>query len=277
MRQTAKGLEYPNRFYWNYLVNPNATIENGLANCTTYCYGAIKEDGHAAPVSSIVNANRWDQVLTNGWMAVPYEEGKAETGDIIQWVDKCHVAVVSKKDTISGSYYTGMHGKAYYDGKFDTRDFSSLEEMCNWMIVNYPTRFFHCWSIETECEWVGGEPNNILKHPLYSVERNEAVDQIEVLTYQQNVRNNDNEILKKAERGFFNVLNQKIANGYLWYEVEKNKWIAQVDGRVVFYERKDDDIAELRKENKELKARVKVLEDKLDAIRELSVYAEDSI
>ena len=275
MRRTANGLGYPNQFYWNVLVNPNATISNGLANCTTFVYGAIKEDGHNAPVSFIPNANAWHKALTNGWIYVPYEQGRAEVGDIIQWVDKCHIAVVSDSDTISGSYYTGMHGKAYYDGKFDTRDFSSLEEMSAWMIANYPTRFFHTWSIATENEWVGGEPNNILLHPLYSVERNEAVDQIEVLTWEQNVRDDNGQILRKAEKGFFNVLSQKISDGYLWHQVEEGRWIAQVEGRVVFYERKDDDIAKLRKENKELKARVKVLEGKLDAINKLSNYAED--
>ena len=78
MRTTAKGLEYPNKFYWDYMVNPNATIENGLANCTTFVYGAIKEDGHLAPVTSIVGANRWHQVLTNGWMAIPYDTQKLD-------------------------------------------------------------------------------------------------------------------------------------------------------------------------------------------------------
>ena len=277
MRQTANGLGYPNQFYWNILVNPNATISNGLANCTTFAYGCIKEDGHPAPVSLIANANVWHRYLSNGWSYVPYEQGRAEVGDIIQWVDKCHVAVVSESDTISGSFYTGMHGKAYYNGKFDTRDFSSLEEMSDWMIKNYPKRFFHTWSIATENSWVGGEPNNILLHPLYSVERNEAVDQVEVLTWEQNVRDDKGQILRKAEKGFFNVLSQKISDGYLWYQVEIGRWIAQVEGRTVFHERKDDDIAELRKENRELKARVKVLEEKLDAINELSNYAEDSI
>jgi len=272
MRTTAKGLEYPNQFYWKYLVNPNATITNGLANCTTFAYGCIKEDGHLPPVSTIVNASNWHTVLANGWMCIPFDKSKAEIGDIVQWVEHCHVAVVSDSDAISGSFYTGMHGKAYYQGKFDTRSFSSLEEMSHWMIQNYPTRFFHHWSIEAECRWVGGEPEHLLKHPLYSVERDESKDQIEVLTFQQNVRNNSNNILCKAEKGFFTVLSHRIENGYLWYEVEPDKYIAQVDGRVVFYEKKDDDIAKLKKENKELKAKVKVLEDKLDAISEMAKY-----
>lgn len=271
MRTTAKGLEYPNKFYWDRSENPNATISNGLANCTTFVYGAIKEDGHRVPVSVIVNANNWHQFLTNGWMSMPFSEDRLEVGDIVQWVEKCHIAIVSDKSkNISGSFYTGMHGKAYYDGSFDTREFSSLEEMSNWMTANYPYRFFHHCDIATENSWVGGEPENILKHPLYSVPRDTARDQIEVLTYVQNVRNNSNEILQKAEKGFFNVLSKRENNGYLWYEVEKGKYIAQVDGRVVYHQVDDSDIEQLKQENRELKERIVVLEKKLKDIEEIA-------
>lgn len=275
MRTTAKGLEYPNKFYWDYMVNPNATIENGLANCTTFVYGAIKEDGHLPPVSSIVGANSWHKVLINGWMQIPYNEAKIESGDIIQWVDKCHVAIVSdSKKNISGSFYTGMHGRAYYDGKFDTRDFKSLEEMCNWMIVYYPKRFFHHWPIEEECNWVGGMPNNILKHPLYSVERDIDRNQIEVLGYSQNVRNNENDIICRAEKGFFNVISTREENGYLWYQVEKGKYIAQVDGRVVFHGAIDSDIERLRIENEQLKAENEYLKNVIEEVHELTILED---
>lgn len=270
MRTEVKGLEYPNKYYWQLLINPNATVQNGLANCTTFVYGAIKEDGHLPPVVQIVNANKWHENLTNGWMLKQYDESILDVGDVIQWVSKCHVAVVSDKDkNISGSYYTGEHGKAYYDGKFDTRNFNSLEELSHFMIMNYPKRFFHHWSIETESEWVGGDPEHILKHPLYAHERDSARDQIEVLTYVQHVRDNDNNILCYAEKGFFNVFSTRENNGYLWYEVEKGKYIAQVNGRVIYHEGSSSDIDELKKEIKELKAQNKKLEDKLKEIKDI--------
>lgn len=270
MRRTAKGLEYPNEFYWQLLINPNATIQNGLANCTTFVYGAIKEDGHLPPVVQIVNANKWHENLTNGWLSKPYDYNIVECGDVIEWASKCHVAVVSdEQKNISGSYYTGMHGKAYYNGKFDSREFSNLEDMSHWMIANYPKRFFHYWSIEEENEWVGGKPDYILKHPLYSHEQDATRDQIEVLTFKQNVRNSANEVLCYAEKGYFNVLNTKENNGYLWYEVEDNKWIAQVDGRVIFREGQNSDTAELKKQIKELKSQNKILEDKLKDIKDI--------
>ena len=130
------------------------------------------------------------------------------------------------------------------------------------MLNNYKTRYFHCWDIDEEQRWVGGIPEKILKHPLYSVKENKSKDQIQVLTFEQNVRNKNNEILQKAEKGFFNIISTKEDNGYLWYEIEKGKFIAQVDGRVIYHEAESDadlkeEIERLTKENEELKAKLK--------------------
>lgn len=263
MRTTSKGLEYPNKYYWNKSVNPYGDITNGLADCTCFAYGAIIEDGHRPCTSRICNADSFHKYLINGWTYIPFDISKLEIGDIIEWSRKCHVAVVSDTQrNISGSFYTGMHGKAYWGGGFDTRSFTSLQEMSDWMITNYPTRFFHHWDIATENKWVGGDPDYILKHPLYSVAENRNVDQIQVLTNEQNVRNNDNEILCCAESGFYNVLSTKDSNGYTWYEVEKGKYIAGVKGRVVYIPKTDDDTdykelcERLLKENKDLSERL---------------------
>lgn len=271
MRTNADGLWYngsAHDFYWNSMVNPNATIVNGLANCTTLAYGMIIEDGRKRPVKEIVNANKWHEYLTNGWMAADYRKG--EIGDIIQWVAKCHVAVVSGDEMISGSYYTGEHGTAYYGGHFDSRsEIRSLKELSDFMVKNYPTRFFHYWSVEKESEMVGGKPEHILLHPLYSVPKDETRDQIEVMTWEQNVRNDNNDILRKAEKGFFNVLSQKERNGYTWIEVEKGKYIALIDGRVEYRRARSAEMDALKKENEALKKENEVLAEKLKEIQEI--------
>ena len=234
MRTTADGLAYPNKYYWDINRNPYASVLNGLADCTCYCYGAVIEDGHRPVVSRVCNANNFHKYLINGWSCIPFDESKLEKGDVIEWADHCHVAVYVGGGNIAGSYYTGMHGRAYWNGKFDTRSFTSLKEMSDWMVANYPTRLFHNWSIEEESRWVGGQPTYILKHPLYSVAENPGVDQIFVSGDDMNVRNNSNEILKRAEKGYYNVLSYKDSGGYRWYEVEKNKYIANVESRVRF-------------------------------------------
>ena len=254
MRTSAKGLEYPNKYYWDKKVTPYGDIRNGLADCTCFAYGAIIEDGHRPVVDRICNANNFHKYLINGWSYVPYAPHKIELGDIIEWSAKCHVAVVSdNQQNISGSFYTGDHGRAYYDGGFDTRSFTSQKEMSDWMIANYPTRFFHYWDILTECKWVGGEPEYILKHPLYSVGENKSVDQIYVSGNDMNVRNDNNDILKLAEKGYYNVLGWKDSNGYRWYEVEKGKYIANVASRVTYIPKTDSELEALRAENEELK------------------------
>ena len=266
MRTSADKLEYPNKYYWDINRNPYASILNGLADCTCYCYGAVIEEGHRPVVSRVCNANNYHSYLINGWSAIPYDESKLEKGDIIEWASKCHVAVYVGSGKIAGSFYTGMHGKSYFNGKFDTRSFKTLQEMSDWMVANYPTRFFHCWDIATESRWCGGSPEYILKHPLYSVKEDPLIDQIKVYTDDMNVRNNDNEVLKRAESGFYNVLGWKDANGYRWYEVEKGKYIAGYEGRVVYIPADNTVIAELKRENEELKKR-------LDEISKLCNYA----
>ena len=271
MRTSAKGLEYPNKYYWDINLNPYASVLNGLADCTAFAYGAIIEDGKRPCVSRVCNANSFHNYLINGWSKIPYDESKLEVGDIVEWSAKCHVAVVSdKQKNISGSFYTGMHGKSYYNGRFDTRSFRDLKEMSDWMVLNYPTRFFHKWSVEEESRWCGGSPDYILKHPLYSVDRNATVDQIQVLGDDMNVRDNDNNVLKRAEKGFYNVLSWKDANGYRWYEVEKGKYIANVATRVVFLPKEDADVVELQNRVVELEATVENLKKALSEIKKIS-------
>ena len=153
---------YFHQFFWDKGVNPNATIENGLANCTTFVYGVCKAIGLGAPVSRIVDARNWHKYLNSGWIAIPYDRAAVRENDIIEW-DANHVGIAESRDRIASSWYTGMHGKAYFDGKYDTRSFSSLKEMSEWMVANYHYRFFHKVSIEQEIKSIGAEPTWILR------------------------------------------------------------------------------------------------------------------
>lgn len=263
MRTTAKGLEYPNPFYWDINRSPYAVVKTCLADCTCYVYGAVIEEGHR-PLTKYkqCDANTIEQSLINGWSRIEYDKNKLEVGDVIQWVKHCHVAVYTGDGEISGSFFTGMHGRAYYDGTFDTRTFRSLQECNDWMWKNYPDRMFHHWSIDKESSWVGGQPEYILKHPLYSVQEDRNRDQIYVSADDMNVRDDSNNVLKRAEKGFYNVLGSKESNGYTWYEVEKGKYIASVPSRVTFIPKQTDEVGELRN-------RIAELENKLKEISEI--------
>lgn len=249
-------------FFWGDL-NPNATISNGLANCTTLTWGDCAIDGWQ-PVDRIVNANNWHKHADK---VIPFDLSKVEVGDVLEWENKCHVAKVD--DIYEGvpylncSWYTGIHGTAVYDGHFDTRPFSTLKELSDFMIDNYPTRFYHHWSLDQENRGVGDIPQWIIKRPtiIKSDGEDKSIDQIKVNTDEQNVRTEPNvncEIVGIAESGFYNAYATIFDGKYNWYQIKNNLYIAGVNGRVEFIEGEDDikkykkAIERLTKRNSEL-------------------------
>ena len=266
LKDFAFGGKY-NDYVWNVLNNPNATIENGLANCTTLAYAFSFILGNPRPVSKIVSASNWHRVLVNGWTAKPYGSANLKVGDIIEWVDHVHVATVIEikegEAWLGCSWYTGEHGVSVYGGTYDTRPFISLEQLSDFMTENYPFRFYHECSLYEEAQRVGGMPEYILVAPekVKPVERDPSRDQIEVLTNEQNIRDNDNNIVGVAQSGFYNVLGTKEANGYIWYMVEKNRYIAGVKGRVVFL---SGDYESLKRENEILKEKIRRIKEILN-------------
>lgn len=261
-------------YCWNPLYNPNATVENGLANCTTLAIAFSFILKNTYPVKRIVSANNWHRVLTNGWTVKPYGATEIEVGDIIEWSDNCHVATVlyinDGEPFLGCSWYTGEHGVAMYDGQYDTRHFATLEELSNFMVDNFPFRFYHECSLHEEANMVGGLPEYVLKAPkkIQPVEEDRTRDQIRVLTDEQNVRNSENEIVGIAQNGYYNVLHTKQFNGYTWYMIDADRWIAGVKGRVVFIPRSEE-IDDLRRENEQLKADMKKI------LEIVSKYASD--
>lgn len=156
-RTNRSGIEYggsSHNYFWNRNYNPNATSENCLANCTTYAYGRILEAGDLAPVSVIRNANLWHTVLTNGWTAIPFNPADCEPGDLLEWSgNNNHVAVV---EYING---TTVH---YSQSSYTNRNTSwSLQAISDWMIANYPNRFF---GMNNTDNW---RPTYILKNPAH--------------------------------------------------------------------------------------------------------------
>lgn len=228
-------------WFWDPYYNANATITNALANCTTLAYGLSYVNGLPQPVSRIVSASNWHKVLINGWTSADYGSTSFKVGDIIQWVAHCHVATVIRfedgEPILGCSWYTGEHGVSRYNGHYDTREqFSSLEEVSNFMAAKYPYRFYHEATIVEESNMVGGLPEHVLVAPemLEPVEKDTSRNQIEVLTNEQNVRDNDNNIVGIAKAGYYNVYQIKKSQGYDWYEVADNRYIAGVSGRVVY-------------------------------------------
>lgn len=233
--------------FWDVNNNPNATIQNCLANCTTAVYGMCIVEGNPKPVSRIVSASNWHNYLINGWECKSFRADEVRTGDIIQWVNKCHVAKVAAiKDGIiyvNASFYTGEHGVSIYGDGYDTRkSFASLKEVSDFMSNRYPTRFFHCWDLTKESTAVGGAPEHILRVPddVMPIPRNTSVNQIETTDTDLRIRLEPNlnaEIVGHVSIGYYNVLDRKpateddkaLVEGLKeWYEIAHDRWCANI-------------------------------------------------
>lgn len=271
---TIAGLEYGgkyHKFFWDIKVNPLASIANGLADCTTFVVGAVLQAGLPCPVSKFPSARNWHKYLTNGWTKIDFDIKKVKVGDVVEWSgDGNHVAIISKivdgVPYVSSSSYTGIHGKAYWNGKYDTRDgINSLKELSDLMISKYEYRFFHCITLEKEIAWCSGlKPTYILVAPSFvkPVERNENVDQIEVTTSTLRMRSTPEELKDLSNylgafcpMGFFNVLEKKKNGNYTWYRIDDSVWVAGVK-EVNFLAKTKDELTILRQENEELKTRL---------------------
>lgn len=278
MKYSISELSYNGKYHnecWNPQYNKEATIPNALANCTAGVIAFCLIEKNPTPVSAISDASNWHNYLINGWRCIDFDEKKVKVGDIIQWVDKCHVCKVAdiKDGTIyiNGSFYTGEHGVAYYQGKYDTRNrFKTLEELSDFMTSNYPTRFYHYWTLDKESQMVGGQPEHILVLPetVSPVERNTNVNQIQTTDEGLRIRTEpslDGEIVGHVELGYYNVLQTKEADGYTWYEIDKNRWCADIS--TIYLPSKSDPIKEIERIFNDLKREVDSLQSENSALR----------
>lgn len=184
----ASGLEYggyAHDYYWNLDYNPDARFSSCLADCTCLAYGRCLEEGCRPPLQytrdwSLPAASNWNNRLINGWEAKDYNVyyASAKPGDIVQWVNGNHVAVVEVNSYgtlyCSSSLYTGDHGSAYYPpntSNYDTRSTSimgnSLQDVSNWMLANYSWRFYEYKTADflSERRLYGNYPQYILVNP----------------------------------------------------------------------------------------------------------------
>lgn len=294
VRTTIDGLAYEdgNGYYWDIKVNPGASVANGLPDCTTFAYGCVLENGQLPPVYRFGSAGSWHTFLTNGWIAVPYKEYREniKEGDIIEWSKGNHVAVVSsvlRGIKVSGSFYTGIHGKAYYDGKYDTREgINSLQQLGDYFYNKYQYRFFHNTTVEEESKWCGYDPDYVLVSPtlIAPVEKDTSKNQAYVGINGLRIRteaSTNSTIKGLLSVGYYNV--EKVTGEKwedrgktddTWYKIG-DYYVAGVDG-VEYYPAKDYPdplkqiemlMAQLTNEIETLKEENRALNNKLNTIR----------
>ena len=185
-RDNRNGLEYggtAHDYYWNVTYNPDARYSTCLADCTCLAYGRPLEEGCRPPVTStstnpLPDALNWHARLTNGWTAEDYDTylPNIKPGDIIEFQSGNHAIVVERvigsNVYCSSSLYTGNNGSAYGpDGKYSKRTSdvmgSTLQDVSNWMITNYPDRFYYYGTVtQIKNKWTNiGDPDYVLINP----------------------------------------------------------------------------------------------------------------
>lgn len=283
-------------FFWDPAFNPLATVDNCMANCTCFVLGDCGATGTARPVSKAVGASNWHNYLANGWKAIQFDQTKLKVGDIIEWDEKPHVARVFKIENgvpwVRGSFYTGENGVSTLpDGSWDTRkSFSTTEQVCDFMVKNYPSRFYHENTIDKETRLVGTAPAYILVMPnsIAPVERDENVNQIRTTDDTLRIRTGpslDSSIVGHVEVGYYNVLAVELASAAdrkkykeergedleCWYEIAKDRWCGNITTEYL-PKKGDTDISEslqkiietvttLQDENTKLKEGLKQIAD----------------
>ena len=111
-----------------------------------------------------------------------------------------------------------------------------------------------------------------------TVDRDTTKNQVEVLIDSLRVRYKPSlkaDILGYAKKGFYNVVESCKGEGYLWYKIDKDNWIAYSDEWAKYYPKEETDYKKLYEEqlekNKLLETEINVLKDKIDkAIKDLT-------
>lgn len=117
------------------------------------------------------------------------------------------------------------------------------------------------------------QPPNAVVNP---VERDTTKDQLKVLTTNLRVRkepSTDSAILGFVQtNGIYNYYDVKDNQGYKWYKIENEQWIANNEEWLEIYPKEEDEkvIEELKKELAEEQAKNKVLEEKNEILNTLN-------
>ena len=95
------------------------------------------------------------------------------------------------------------------------------------------------------------------------VERNEYVDQIEVIVDLLRARKEPSlkgSILGFTEKGIYNIISKTEADDYTWYQIEDNIWIAYNSEWEILYPKKESELDRLKRENEELRKLNEILQ-----------------
>ena len=214
--------------------------------CTWYGYYRAIECGFTPPTywdratktGSYPNAKDWLENYRDPWQ-VKDKNWKPVAGDILVYDGEYGHIIFCESDSMISEYRSG-----------DPNSFRNAK------IGDYK-----------------GELLGILHYPYESVlpvERNENVNQIETTDEQLRIRTAPSlsaEIVGHVQLGYYNVLSEKDADGYTWYEIAKDRWCANITTNYLPAEQ-NDFVRQLEKFLNDTKAKITALESQNKEMRE---------
>lgn len=205
--------------------------------CTWYCFGRA--------LSLFSAPTWWDRATQTG----SYTNAKL-------WLENYRDPWVVK-----GTDYTPKAGDiAVFDGEYGHVQFMETDTMYSEYSNGDPNSFRN-GKFEKKPNLLG-----FLHYPYSSVEtvdRNPNVNQIQTTDDTLRIRTEpslNGEVVGHVQIGFYNVLSQKENDGYIWYEIAKDRWCANVT--VTYLPSDEDDIIkQIERYFNEMKQQVNVLKD----------------
>lgn len=255
----------------NYATD-EAGIDGGIGEIIAPFTGIIKKtyqkDAHEVWLESIEPVEYADGTID--YMTIMF----AHCNDI------SHLYVGQQIEQGQVFYYEGTFGKAYGNhchfecgkGKFIGTGWYQDEN--GWNINNN--------KLVTECLWVddtyniidtrGLEFKHVVNYIGHPVTRDEYKDQLEVVADSLRARNSANgDILGYINKGVYNYTGTEFVNGYMWYEVQNNMWIAYNEEWIKLLNKKEEpykkELEEVKEELEETKKELLNAKNETDRLK----------
>lgn len=218
---------------------PFAWGVESVYQCTWFCYYEALWHGMSAPcyfdratkTGSYTNAKLWLNEYREPWIPITDPSYKPVQGDILVYDGEYGHVIFMETDVLTAEYRNG-DPNSFRNAKVGDYKGDLLG------VLHYPYT------------------------PVSTVERNENVNQIETTDEQLRIRTAPSlaaEIVGHVQLGYYNVLDEKDADGYTWYEIAKDRWCANITTNYLPAEQ-NDFVKQLEKFLNETKAKIKALE-----------------
>lgn len=218
---------------------PYAWNVQSVYQCVWYVFYRVLECGfspiewwdRATQTGSYTNAKEWLKEYRDPWIPITDLNYKPVAGD---------VAVFNGEYGHVQFFETEVMVSEYSNGDPDSFRVKKFERKDNLLgFLHYPYS------------------------PVETVERNPNVNQIEITDEQLRIRTAPSlaaEIVGHVQLGYYNVLDQKDADGYTWFEISKDRWCANITTTYLPSEQ-NDFVKQLEEFLNTTRAKIKALEN----------------